>query len=313
MLSEKPWKPEAILRLGLSLFICQFLGALAMAVARFFSGSRPLPTWIFCALVATSVAGCAAALFLIRKPWALDRFTRQFLFLIFSVYLGLTFGAFVSHFAGSSGPGNSAMRAVVASLSFQGVALFFVHWFLREHELGWAEGFGFGTKWPRAMLYGVLAACAFLPAGQFLQILSAEILTRFHVPFESQEAVRALKSSVAWLDRAALGVVAIALAPVAEELLFRGLLYPAVKRAGFPRVALWGTSLLFAFIHFNLATFLPLLLLALVLTWLYETTDNLLAPIAAHATFNALQFALFYLLPLAMEKFEWLRRLESYE
>ncbi len=30
--------------------------------------------------------------------------------------------------------------------------------------------------------------------------------------------------------------------------------------------------------------------LALVLTWLYEKTDNLLAPIAAHSLFNALNF-----------------------
>ena len=83
----------------------------------------------------------------------------------------------------------------------------------------------------------------------------------------------------------------------------------AVKAAGFPRLALWGTALFFALIHFNLATFLPLLLLALVLTWLYEKTGNLLAPIAAHAAFNALQFAIFYLLPVATEKYEWLRRL----
>ena len=49
------------------------------------------------------------------------------------------------------------------------------------------------------------------------------------------------------------------LAPVAEELLFRGILYPAIKQAGFPRLALWGTSLLFAAMHMNLVTFVPLL------------------------------------------------------
>lgn len=309
MLSEKPWKSEAILRLGLSLFICQFLGALAPAVGRYFAGGRPLHVWGFCALVVVSVAGCGAALFVIRKPWTLDRFTRQFLFLIFFVYLGLTCGAFAAHFASQSGPQPSAGRVVVAALSFQGAALFFIHWFLREHGLGWAAGFGFFSHWPRALLYGLLVACAFLPLAQILQAFSAGILTRLQVPFESQAAVQALKSSTSWFDRAALGVVAIGLAPVAEELLFRGLLYPAVKRAGFPRLALWGTSLFFALIHFNRATFLPLLLLALVLTWLYEQTDNLLAPIAAHATFNGLQFTMFYLLPVAAERFEWLRRL----
>ena len=309
MLSEKPWKSEAILRLGLSLFLCQFLGALALGVARYFAGDRPLNVWGFFVLVATSIGCCGAALFVIRKPWELDRFMRRFLFLIVFVYLGLTAGAFVLHYAGRSGGNYSAARAVVAALSFQGAALVLVHRFLHEHGLGWVAGFGFSINWLRAVLYGVLVACAFLPLGQIMQIVSSEIMTRLHVAFESQAAVQALKSSTSWFDRAALGVVAIGLAPVAEELLFRGLIYPAVKRAGFPWLALWGTSLFFAVIHFNLATFLPLLVLALVLTWLYEQTGNLLAPIVAHATFNALQFSMFYLLPVATEKFEWLRRL----
>jgi membrane protease YdiL (CAAX protease family) len=77
---------------------------------------------------------------------------------------------------------------------------------------------------------------------------------------------------------------------VAEEVLFRGILYPAIKQAGHPRVALWGTALLFAAVHMNLVTFLPLAVLALVLTALYERTNNLLAPITAHVLFNALNF-----------------------
>jgi len=59
-------------------------------------------------------------------------------------------------------------------------------------------------------------------------------------------------------------------------------------------LALWGTAGLFALIHFNLLTFLPLMALALVLTYLYERTNNLLAPIAAHSFFNALNFGLLY-------------------
>jgi membrane protease YdiL (CAAX protease family) len=72
-------------------------------------------------------------------------------------------------------------------------------------------------------------------------------------------------------------------------------LYPTIKQHGFPRAALWSTSALFALIHFNVAIFIPLLLLALLLVWLYEKTDNLLAPIAAHAAFNAVNFVLFIL------------------
>jgi membrane protease YdiL (CAAX protease family) len=58
---------------------------------------------------------------------------------------------------------------------------------------------------------------------------------------------------------------------------------------------LWGTSLVFALTHANVATFLPLTFLAMVLVFLYERTGNLLAPIAAHSLFNAANyFALIY-------------------
>jgi membrane protease YdiL (CAAX protease family) len=37
-----------------------------------------------------------------------------------------------------------------------------------------------------------------------------------------------------------------------------------------------------------------LLLLALLLVWLYEYTDNLLAPLTAHALFNAINLVIFF-------------------
>ena len=40
----------------------------------------------------------------------------------------------------------------------------------------------------------------------------------------------------------------------------------------------------------NLAILVPLFVLALTLTWLYEETDNLLAPILAHSLFHAANF-----------------------
>jgi membrane protease YdiL (CAAX protease family) len=113
---------------------------------------------------------------------------------------------------------------------------------------------------------------------------------------EEQLSVQVLRQAFSWFDRAILGIATIALAPVAEEILFRGILYPAIKQAGFKRLALWGTALLFAAIHVNLETFIPLFALAIVLTVLYEKTNNLLAPITAHAAFNALNFASLYML-----------------
>jgi membrane protease YdiL (CAAX protease family) len=113
---------------------------------------------------------------------------------------------------------------------------------------------------------------------------------------KAQEAVQLLSTTKEWNGRLLLGIITIALAPAAEELLFRGILYPFIKRR-WPRMALWGTALLFGAFHMYLPGFVPLALLALILTWLYEKTDNLLAPIAAHSLFNTVNFALLYLTP----------------
>src|SRR5207245_8117127 len=112
---------------------------------------------------------------------------------------------------------------------------------------------------------------------------------------KEQQAVHALRVASSWFDRLALGLAAIVLAPLAEEMIFRGILYPALKQWGFRRLALWSTSLLFAAVHLNLATFVPLLVLSLILTLLYEKMDNLLAPITAHALFNGFNFLMLYL------------------
>ena len=45
------------------------------------------------------------------------------------------------------------------------------------------------------------------------------------------------------------------------------------------------------------AIFVPLFVLALALTWLYEFTDNLLAPIAAHSLFNTANLVGLHFLP----------------
>jgi len=108
----------------------------------------------------------------------------------------------------------------------------------------------------------------------------------------AQDAVQALQDpSVPVAEKIVFGLLAIVLAPLVEESLFRGILYPAVKQLGYPRLALWGTSVLFGALHVNEPTFLPLVVFGLVLVRLYENFGNLLAPIVAHGFFNAANFA----------------------
>ena len=182
---------------------------------------------------------------------------------------------------------------LLTTLGFQGAAWLLILFFLRQHQIGWREALGFrGPQLQRALLMALLLTIAILPMAWGLQWVSAQVLTWAGWPPEEQFAVTLLASTKSWGMRVYLGVFAVVLAPVAEEFIFRGMLYPFVKQLGWPRLAWIGVSFAFALIHDDAATFVPLFVLALALTWLYEKTDNLLAPIAAHSLFNGANLVL---------------------
>ena len=86
------------------------------------------------------------------------------------------------------------------------------------------------------MLLGVVVALLFLPVGRGLQEASWQVMTHlphFKLSPEEQQAVTALRTAASWANRLALAAAAILLAPVAEEMLFRGILYPRSSRPGF--------------------------------------------------------------------------------
>ena len=182
---------------------------------------------------------------------------------------------------------------VVATLSFQGLAWGLITIFLWQHELSWPEAFGWrDPQRARALRLALLMVAGLLPVLWLLQALAVTVLTRLGWPPEDQTAVQLFESAHSIWGRLYIGWFAVVLAPVAEEFIFRGMLFPFLKQLGFPRLAWFGVSGLFALIHVNAAIFLPLFVLALALTWLYEKTDNLLASITAHATFNAVNLVL---------------------
>jgi membrane protease YdiL (CAAX protease family) len=99
---------------------------------------------------------------------------------------------------------------------------------------------------------------------------------------DPQAAEQALSVIDPWL--AVLAIVV--LAPIAEEIFFRGVVFNAFLREGGRRWAFIGSSALFAAIHLSLVAFIPIFLLGLALAWVYDRTNNLLAPIVMHMVVN---------------------------
>lgn len=202
---------------------------------------------------------------------------------------------------------------LLGSLVFQGTILGVTFFFLRQYRTSWAAEFGFATPGAgRAVGLALLIGTAALVIALAMHFALSQLLMWLQVEAGPQIAVKILQMKPSPGRQLCMGALAIGLAPVAEEILFRGILYPTVKQAGYPQLALWGTAILFAVIHLNLLTLVPLTFLAVVWTWLYERTDNLLAPILAHCLFNAANFFLAVNEQLVQEFIQsWLRRLQE--
>jgi len=227
------------------------------------------------------------------RPWKIEAVLRLAMGIFVCLFVGLVFSLLLWGSGGDKAP-LTIGQIIVAALSFQGAGIALVWWFVRVHGINWSEAFGLRNASARAIALGAIATFVFLPCGSLLQAVSINALEHLGIQPELQSAVEALRHAGRGPGLLAFILVTVVIAPLGEELLFRGVLYPAIKGAGFPHLALWGSSVLFAVIHFNLPIFLPLLLLALILVWLYEQTDNLLAPVTAHALFNAANLVVFF-------------------
>ena len=86
---------------------------------------------------------------------------------------------------------------------------------------------------------------------------------------------------------AALVLHVMVLAPLAEEVAFRGLLYRYLRYMATPLIATIGSALIFALMHASLAQGAWALVLGLVAAVAYQQTGSLLTPIIIHGLFNA--------------------------
>ncbi|MFW6118775.1 MAG: CPBP family intramembrane glutamic endopeptidase [Planctomycetota bacterium] len=94
-------------------------------------------------------------------------------------------------------------------------------------------------------------------------------------------------------------LLAVVVAPVAEEVIFRSVLYlPLRRRLGAVSAALI-VAVVFSAGHAYLLGAAQLFVLSVVFSALFETTGSLWAPVVAHAVFNAVNISVLRLLPFA--------------
>jgi membrane protease YdiL (CAAX protease family) len=166
---------------------------------------------------------------------------------------------------------------------------------LRSYHPGWQGAIGFPPRQalPREILYGVVAGLMLYAVVAFVVggILTALFEQASGEPAETPEQLPTVHG-LAIVSAVALALVA---APIVEELFFRGCLFRSLRdRRGFAPAALSSASL-FGLVHYIPGPWQDTLLLITImvatgvgLAWIYERRGNIVAAMAAHATFNVI-------------------------
>jgi len=165
--------------------------------------------------------------------------------------------------------------------------LLFVILFLKLRRFDVSNLAGFSKlTFARATGTGLILLAASWPL-----IVVASVVTewRFGRNASKQQIIESFDASSDILQRVVIIVLAVVIAPVVEELLFRFFLYGVFRRHIGRVAALVVTAGLFAAVHAHLPSFAPLFVLAACFTIAYEWSGSVLVTMTMHSLFNAAQ------------------------
>ncbi|MCX6357162.1 MAG: CPBP family intramembrane metalloprotease [Candidatus Aureabacteria bacterium] len=183
--------------------------------------------------------------------------------------------------------------AIVYPLAVQCVAELAALWailrLVRAHGGGNLAGERRGG-W-RALTVGVSWYIAFLPVLLALTWATEVAAGWFGIRLEPQEPLGLFFADLGIPSMIFLLAFVCVAGPVIEELFFRGFAYRALRRGIGRWPAILVTAILFAALHANLAVFLPIIALGILLAWVFETSGSLLPSIVIHICQNGVAVA----------------------
>ena len=217
---------------------------------------------------------------LTEVPW---RAREGFLIVVFA----LLTGGFITMLVARAFPRGDPMLALVAVIALEGALGFWVVlWVKLRHQVGLRQ---LGLRFKSSDIgAGILAALLGLGVGavitQIVISIGNDIASK---PVEPPQQLPDIHRGPQWV----LAFIAVVLvAPIAEELFFRGFLYQAFRRwRGVPQGVLLSAGV-FALAHVSPIIIPSIFFLGVILAYLFERRGSLAATIAAHMSYNLIGF-----------------------
>lgn len=211
--------------------------------------------------------------------------------------LGMVGQGMALHFFGAAvkaSPDRSGLEVALYGFGFHGVALLawpLFHLVRRQlhteyggepppppvtHRLGLGKLAG----------HGFVTLALALPVLTLASLIWTSLLRAVGLPDAPQDLIAIFDGTQNPAVLVAMLLVACVLAPLNEELIFRGVIYRFCRQRFGRGLALGVSGVLFGALHQNWAGFVPLALLGVALALAYERTGDLRVPVLAHALFN---------------------------
>lgn len=222
----------------------------------------------------------------------------EVILLVLAILLIGTVGQAVAHHFFSERIGHSAQRAglelIVYGIGFHGLALLAWPLFrLARGRLFTDYGVSAPTPTPhrrepiaKVFVHALSTLAIALPLLMLVSFGWNALLRAIGLPDDPQDLLAVFSNVRSPWMLSALLLVACVLAPLNEELLFRGAIFRFCRQRFGRTTALLVSGLLFGALHANWAGFVPLALLGMLLALAYERTGDLRVSIVAHGLFN---------------------------
>jgi len=150
-----------------------------------------------------------------------------------------------------------------------------------KYKSGW-RALGFRRFKVRS---GLILAAVVVGVGLLINFLYDLLLASLEVDYSSFLPPEITETG---LGLAIIVVLAVVVAPIAEETLFRGFIFAGVRnRYGYSWAAVL-SAMLFSFAHLQPGALLPIFIVGLLLAWLYMRTGSIWTCILAHCAYNSL-------------------------
>lgn len=225
-----------------------------------------------------------------NPPWGWWEIGKVLLFIIGGVLvLGLVAAGIgiVTQIKFDGPPKLSSTPLFVIATGIYGIVVLAIYLFaVRRADSSWAQIGVRQFAWWWIPLVPILTFAQFF--GMF--IINTQLILRFTGKAFENPQIENITGGMRLtpIDLVLLLILVAIIAPVAEELLFRGLLYPVLRRSWGVTLAIILNALLFGFAHVVLILIPGLFFVGLILAWVRERSGSVIPGMLLHALQNGI-------------------------